>query len=131
VGQRKSFEVEGYGHGANPIPAVARIGSFIASGGISGRSLANGKLAESLDGQCKLMFELMKIIAETAGVTTDEILKVTIYLRSGLSRDPINQQWVQYFPELENCPVRHVLINDNLPDKMLVQCEFMAVAPSG
>ena len=31
---RKSFEIEGYSHGGNPIPAAARVGNIIATGGI-------------------------------------------------------------------------------------------------
>lgn len=128
MARRESFDVAGYGHGANPIPAVSRIGDLVVSGGISGRSLRSGQLAGTLEEQCVKMFELMKTIAETAGATVEDIIKVTIYLRKGLDRGAINDEWVKYFPNPESRPVRHVLIYDNLPAGMLVQCEFMAIA---
>ncbi len=129
MGRRKSYEVEGYSHGKNPIPAVSRVGDIIASGGISGRDLTTGALAETLEGQCELMFKLMEFIVETAGATVDDIVKMTVYLRKGISRDALNNQWNRYFPDADSRPVRHVIIYDNLPEKMLIQCEFLAVAP--
>ena len=44
--RRQSFELEGYSHGNNPIPAVARIGNLIMTGGISGIDLATGKMPD-------------------------------------------------------------------------------------
>jgi hypothetical protein len=34
--RRQSFEIAGYKHGGNPIPAVTRIGKVVLTGGISG-----------------------------------------------------------------------------------------------
>jgi len=75
------------------------------------------------------MFKLMEIIVETAGATVDDIVKLTVYLRKGISRDALNSEWKRYFPDADSRPVRHVIIYDNLPEKMLIQCEFLAVAP--
>ena len=41
---RMSYEIDGYSHGNNPIPAVARIANTIMTGGISGIDLASGKM---------------------------------------------------------------------------------------
>jgi len=46
---RASFELEGYSHGNNPIPAAARIGNLVMTGGISGIDLATRKMPTSLE----------------------------------------------------------------------------------
>lgn len=125
---RRSYDIPGYSHGANPIPAVSRVGDLIASGGISGRDLETGALGETLEDQCRLMFALMARMAEVAGVTTEAIAKVTVTLRPGLDRTALNAEWLRYFPNRNSRPARHTVIYDYLPDKTLVQCEFLAWA---
>jgi 2-iminobutanoate/2-iminopropanoate deaminase len=124
---RQSFELEGYSHGNNPIPAVARIGNLIMTGGISGIDLATGKMPDSIATQCANMFELAAKILIAADASLDDVIKVTVFLKPDLSRDALNSQWLRYFPDPHSRPVRHTLINPHLPGAMLVQCEMTAV----
>jgi 2-iminobutanoate/2-iminopropanoate deaminase len=127
---RQSFEVEGYRHGANPIPAASRIGNIVVTGGISGIDLGTGEMPETLDEQCANMFALMAKVVEAAGVRVEDVIKMTVFLRPGLQRDAVNREWVKYFPAPHSRPGRHTVINEHLAPKMLVQCEVMAVAGS-
>jgi 2-iminobutanoate/2-iminopropanoate deaminase len=124
---RASFELEGYSHGNNPIPTIARIGNLIMTGGISGIDLATGRMPDSIEAQCANMFELAAKILETAGARLNDVIKVTVFLKPDLSRDALNIQWLRHFPDLHSRPVRHTLINPYLPGGMLVQCEMTAV----
>jgi 2-iminobutanoate/2-iminopropanoate deaminase len=124
---RASFELQGYSHGGNPIPAVARIGNLIMTGGISGIDLATGKMPDSIETQCANMFDLAARILETAGARLDDVIKVTVFLKPDLSRDALNGQWLRHFPDPHSRPVRHTLVNPYLPGGMLVQCEMTAV----
>jgi len=126
---RRSFEVDGYRHGANPIPAAARIGNVVMTGGISGIDLATGEMPDSLDTQCANMFALMAKVVAAAGAGVEDVIKMTVYLRPGLQRDAINREWIKYFPDPHSRPVRHTIINEHLAPKMLVQCEVMAIVP--
>ena len=124
---RASFEIAGYSHGGNPIPAVARIGNIIATGGISGIDLDNGKLPATVEAQCRNMFGLAEKILAAAGAGFDDVLKVTVFLKPEQSRAALNAEWLRRFPDDHARPVRHVLVNPYLPDGMLIQCEMMAV----
>jgi len=124
---RASFELKEYSHGGNPIPAVARIGNLIMTGGISGIDLTTGKMPETIEAQCANMFELAVKILDTADARLDDVIKVTVFLKPDLSRDALNSQWLRHFPDPHSRPVRHTLINPYLPGGMLVQCEMTAV----
>jgi len=124
---RQSFELEGYSHGNNPIPAVTRIGNLIMTGGISGIDLASGKMPDSIAAQCANMFELAAKILKIADASLDDVIKVTVFLKPDLSRDALNSQWLRHFPDPHSRPVRHTLINPYLPGGMLIQCEMTAV----
>jgi 2-iminobutanoate/2-iminopropanoate deaminase len=125
--RRISFELEGYSHGNNPIPAISRIGNLIMTGGISGIDRATGEMPESIDAQCANMFVLATKILETAGANLDDVIKVTVYLKPDLSREALNREWLRFFPNPHSRPVRHTVVNPYLPGSMLVQCEMTAV----
>ena len=124
---RRSFELEGYSHGGNPIPAAARIGNIIVTGGISGFDLGAGRIPDDIDSQCANMFKLAVKILEAAGSGLQDVIKVTVFLKPGIDRDALNREWVKYFPDAHSRPVRHTIINPHLVANMLVQCEMMAV----
>jgi 2-iminobutanoate/2-iminopropanoate deaminase len=128
VTHRASFELEGYSHGNNPIPAVARIGNLIMTGGISGIDLATGKMPETIEAQCANMFDLAAKVLHAAGAQLGDVIKVTVFLKPDLSRDALNSYWLRHFPDPHSRPVRHTLINPYLPGGMLVQCEMVAVS---
>jgi 2-iminobutanoate/2-iminopropanoate deaminase len=127
--RRTSFEIDGYSHGHNPIPAATRIGNFIMTGGISGINISTGEMPETIDAQSANMFILASKILETAGAHLDDVIKVTVYLKPDLSRDALNRDWLKYFPDPRSRPVRHTLVNPYLASSMLIQCEMMAVCP--
>lgn len=128
--RRRSVGVDGYRHGDNPIPAASRVGPLVASGGILGRALPDGAFGQTLQDQSALMFALLRRVAEAAGVALEDIVKVSIYLRPGLPKDALNDEWVRMFPDPNSRPARHVLVYEHLPAQALVQCDFLALAPA-
>jgi 2-iminobutanoate/2-iminopropanoate deaminase len=124
---RVSYEIDGYSHGTNPIPAVARIGNTVMTGGISGLDLASGKLPATIEEQCDNLFEVAAKILEPAGATLGDVLKVTVFLRPDIDRAPLNKVWLKHFPDEHSRPVRHVIVNPNLAAGMLIQCEIVAI----
>jgi 2-iminobutanoate/2-iminopropanoate deaminase len=125
--RRKSFEIEGYKHGNNPIPAVTRIGNLVLTGGISGVDTVTGAMPAALEDQCANMFDLAVKILKAADSKLEDVVKVTVFMKAGLSRDALNKEWLKYFPDPHSRPVRHTLINEHLAAGMLIQCELMAV----
>lgn len=126
---RTSIYVESFGH-VNPIPAACRIGDLIYSGVITGRDPETGGPAETLDRQCVLMFQHMCAIVEAAGASTDDIIKVTVWLQDRGDRTALNREWTALFPDPADRPARHT-IGADLDSDLLAQCEFVAVAMDG
>jgi 2-iminobutanoate/2-iminopropanoate deaminase len=126
MGKRTSIEVEGFGHGNTPIPAASRIGNTIASGGIAGIDPATGKISADLEAQVAAMFANVRRIVEAGGGASEDIVKITIWVRDRAARAIIDPYWTKMFPDPQSRPARHTLVYQ-LPDPMLVQCEFLAL----
>ncbi|MBI5322287.1 RidA family protein [Bradyrhizobium sp.] len=123
--RRRSIHIGGFKH-ANPIPNASRIGNLVMSGVILGRDSA-GKMPDSLEAQCANMFAHMKATVEAAGGSTDDIIKMTVWLKDRSQRAPVNAEWLKMFPDEHSRPARHALQMDNMEGGALVQCDFTAV----
>ena len=124
--KRRNVEVPGLEH-TNPIPMATLIGPFLASGGIPGRDSATGKTGADFDTQVVLMFENIRKVMQAAGGTTDDILKISVWMNSGKSKKTLNEQWVAMFPDEGSRPARHVFVYDDLPMDYEIQCEIQAI----
>lgn len=123
--KRKSVTVEGLAH-RYPVPNASRIGDLLVSGAIHGMSPETHELPEGLVAQCANVFANMRAVVEAAGGSTDDIIKVTVYLLDRDNRDALNEEWTRMFPDPASRPARHsqpLLING----PALIQCDFMAV----
>ncbi len=81
----------------------------------------------ALEDQCSNMFVLGDKVLKAANAKLENVIKVTVFLKAGLSREALNREWVKYFPDPHSRPVRHTLVNEHLAGGMLIQCELMAV----
>jgi len=125
MARRRSIHIEGFKH-ANPIPNACRIGNLLMSGVILGTDPKTGKVPPTLEEQCAHMFAHMKAIVEAGGGTTDDIIKMTVWLKDRSQRKPVNDEWLKMFPDEHSRPARHALpMSGDGP--ALVQCDFTAV----
>ena len=127
MSNRKSIEVEGFSHGANPIPAASRIGNIVMTGGISGQDPATGKVPEDQTAQVALAFANLEKIIKGAGATLADVVKVGVSVKSFAMRDEINVQWLKYFPDEHSRPARHVTQYDHFGGTTAIQLEATAV----
>ncbi len=121
---RTSIYVGDIAH-VSPIPNASRIGNIIVSGLIRGPDPATGKLAATLERQCKFMFEHMRQTVEAGGATVADIVKVSVWMEK-LQRDVVNAEWVRMFPDPASRPARQIL-EVPMETGVLIQCDFMAV----
>ena len=122
--RRRSIYIGDFKH-ANPIPNACRIGNLLMSGVILGRD-ADRNMPPRIEDQCANMFVHMKAIVEAGGGTTDDIIKMTVWLKDRSQRAPLNAEWTRMFPDPSSRPARHALQLD-LEGGALVQCDFTAV----
>jgi len=128
--KRRSIEVAGVKH-VNPIPAASRRGPFVASGAISGADPETGKVPDDLDAQCRQMFANVRGLIEAAGGTTDDILKITVWIADRALRPTLNKYWVEMFPDPHSRPARHTVAHGDFTPPMQVQCDLFAVIAEG
>jgi enamine deaminase RidA (YjgF/YER057c/UK114 family) len=125
MAKRTSIHIDGFKH-ANPIPNAARIGNLLVSGVFMGRDSRTNTTPPDLAGQAALVFRHIRETVEAAGGTTDDIIKVSVWLKDPARRDELNAEWVKMFPDPHARPARHTQKSD--PDSpYLIQCDFMAV----
>jgi 2-iminobutanoate/2-iminopropanoate deaminase len=125
-GRRQTFEIAGAQHGS-PIPMGARVDNIVFSSGIQGTDPATGKRPASGEEEVQFAFANMLEFLEVAGVTVDDVVRLTIHLGDSTLRDAINVEWLKIYPEPEDRPARHAM-NLKLNGDMRIQLEVFAVA---
>lgn len=130
MSKRESFNVEGLGH-ANPIPAVSRIGNLVATGGISGTDRNTGKVPNDVSAQCAHMFANLRAILAAAGAAPEDVIRVTVWIKSPEIRAEVNKEWVVMFPDPNSRPARHTMFYDQFTTPIVVQCEAWASIGDG
>ena len=123
---QQSIYVEGFAHG-NPIPAGCRIGNVLMTGVISAKDARTGKRPETLEDQCAAVFKHVREIVEAARMTTDDIIKMTVWLKNPSDRKALNAEWTKMFPNPEHRPARMVLPQVGDGDALIL-CDITAIA---
>jgi enamine deaminase RidA (YjgF/YER057c/UK114 family) len=123
--RRRSVHIGEFKH-ANPIPNACRINNLLMSGVILGRDPKTSEMPPDLESQCANMFVHMKAIVEAGGGSTDDIIKMTVWLKDRSNRGPVNVEWLKMFPDEHSRPARHALSME-MEGGALVQCDFTAV----
>lgn len=125
---RRSVEVPGLGHGAQPIPAAAVVNGIVMTGGISGRDPATGTVPEDPATEVAQAFANLRAVLDAAGANPDDVAKVTVFVADRDIRAHVNPRWLELFPDPESRPTRHTL-EANLTG-MRLQLECLAVLGS-
>ena len=99
------------------------------SGIVGGVDPATGAVAVGLEQQCALMFSHVREIVEAGGGSTDDIVKMTIYLQDFLDREALNQQWVKMFPDTNDRPARQAMAGTPNQGRF-IECDFVAIIGS-
>ena len=123
--KRKSIHIEGFAH-KNPIPAACRLGNVLMTGIITGTDPATGKVAATLEQQCAFMFQHVRAIMAAAGGSTDDIVKMSVWMADRSQRDVLNREWVKMFPDEHARPARHTS-QAALEGGQLINCDITAV----
>ncbi len=124
---RRSIQVSGFNHGAQPIPAASRVRNVVMTGGVYGLDAETGKIPDDVRQQATLMFANLARILAAAGASMDDVVKMTVYVKVAEARQAVNTEWLHAFPDEASRPARHTFQNDHLPANMLVQCDATAI----
>jgi len=125
MARRRSIYIDAF-RPSMPIPNGCRVGNIVMSGAIIGVDPATGKVAPTVEEQCRFMFAHMKAIVEGAGGSTTDIVKMNVIMPDRSQRAVINGEWLRMFPDETSRPARHT-VSGPLDEPIKVQCDFMAV----
>ena len=125
MAKRKSIHIEGFAH-KNPIPVGSRLGNMLMTGIITGMDPATGKVAATLEAQCAFMFQHVRAIMAAAGGSTDDIIKMSVWMADRSQREVLNREWLKMFPDEHARPARHTS-QANLEGGQLINCDITAV----
>ena len=125
VRHRRSVNFGGPAHGA-PIPIGSRVGDVVYSSGIFGTG-PDGAVDPEAGEQVRQLFANLRQFLQAAGVSPEEVVRATVYVRDRSVRPQLDEQWVAMFPDERSRPARHVVVHE-LPGELLVQLEVVAVA---
>jgi 2-iminobutanoate/2-iminopropanoate deaminase len=126
MNKRRSIDIEGFNHGALPIPAASRVGPLVMTSGVYGMDPATGRLSEDVQQQTKQMFDNLRLIMTAAGGNLEDIARLTIFVDVPEARAAVNEEWIRAFPDPASRPAQHMLIDQNLPGTIVVQCDATA-----
>ena len=90
-----------------------------------------GKIPEDVTAQCVNMFANLRAILAAAGATTEDVIRVTVWIKRPEIRAEVNKVWVVIFPDPDSRPARHTMFYDHFSGTMAVQCEAWAVIGGG
>lgn len=123
---RTSITVEGFSHGAQPIPAACRVGPLVMTGGVYGLDPDTGEIAPGVEDQARLTFVQLRRILEAAGGGLEDVARMTFYVKAPEARAAINAEWLKAFPDPASRPARHTLSHPLLAKPLLLQCDATA-----
>jgi enamine deaminase RidA (YjgF/YER057c/UK114 family) len=98
MSERKSINIAGFRH-RNPIPNASRVGNLLMSGLIAGADPETRRFPDDLDEQLTHLFTHVRSIMEAAGGTTDDIVKMNVWLKDPNERELLNKHWLFMFPD--------------------------------
>ena len=110
---RRSFDIPNVKHNA-PIPMASVIGNIMYTSGIMGGDPNTGQMPATLEEQAANCFKNLQTVLDTAGFTTSDVLKVTVYIKSQQNRQLVNPPWLAMFPDEHNRPARHQTVVETL-----------------
>jgi 2-iminobutanoate/2-iminopropanoate deaminase len=110
-GERSNHEIPGHGH-HDPIPMGARIGDLFASSGVSGVDPSSDDKLEPVEGaagQTYFGLRNVRALAESGGMSADDIGHITVLVQDYGDLAAIDEQWCAMFPDPADRPARQVM----------------------
>ena len=106
--------------------AVMANGTLYVSGQIPVEPATSAIISDKVEDQARQVMENVKAVVEAAGLTLDNVVKTTVFIKNMDDFAVINGIYSEYFKE--NCPARACVEVARLPKDVLIEMEAIAVA---
>lgn len=105
--------------------AVMAGGMLFVSGQIPDVPATGRIVSDKVEEQARQVMENVKAVVEAAGLTLDDVVKTSVFIKNMDDFATINGVYSQYFKE--NCPARACVEVARLPKDVLLEMEAIAV----
>ncbi len=105
--------------------AVMAGGMLFVSGQIPVIPATGQIVSDKVEEQARQVMENVKAVVEAAGLTLDDVVKTSVFIKNMDDFATINGVYSQYFKE--NCPARACVEVARLPKDVLLEMEAIAV----
>jgi 2-iminobutanoate/2-iminopropanoate deaminase len=109
---------------ATPYSPAVKAGDFLYVSGQIGIRDRDGNEINTFEGQARQCIQNMERILETAGLSLDDVVKVTVFLRNEGDFNRMNEIFRAHFPQ--DPPARSTVIAGLLNPEMLIEIECIA-----
>jgi reactive intermediate/imine deaminase len=106
---------------------AVRCGDTLYLSGQIGLDPSTGKLVDGIDDQIQRVFGNLKAVAEAAGASLGDVVKLTVYLTDLTNFGRINETMARFFSQ--PYPARAVVGVASLPRGALVEADAIIVFP--
>lgn len=111
-----------------PYSQAVRVGNLVFLSGQIPLDPASGQIVEGgIQEQTKRVFENLRAVLTAAGLSFENVVKTTVFLKNLADFVPMNEIYAQYFPS--NPPARSTVEVARLPRDVSVEIDAMAVVP--
>jgi reactive intermediate/imine deaminase len=107
---------------------AVRSGDTLYLSGQIGLDPASGQLVEGIENQIQRVFGNLKAVAEAAGASLGDVVKLTVYLTDLANFARVNEAMARYFKQ--PYPARAVVGVASLPRGALVEADAIIVFPN-
>jgi 2-iminobutanoate/2-iminopropanoate deaminase len=123
---KKVIEVPDGPKPVGPYSPAIRVGDLVFASGQGSIDPATSKFVGQGDikAQTKRVLENIQIVLKAAGVTMDDVAKVTVFLRKAADFQAMNEVYKTFFPQ--SPPARSTIVTDLLFPDMLIEIEAVA-----
>ena len=105
--------------------AVMANGTLYVSGQIPVVPATGAIVSDKVEDQARQVMENVKAVVEAAGLTLNNVVKTTVFIKNMDDFVVINGIYSEYFKE--NCPARACVEVARLPKDVLIEMEAIAV----
>ena len=108
--------------------AVMANGTLYVSGQIPVVPATGAIVSDTVEEQTRQVLENVKAVVEAAGLTLNDVVKTSVFIKNMDDFAVINGIYSEYFKE--NCPARACVEVARLPKDVLIEMEAIAVLQS-
>ena len=108
--------------------AVMANGTLYVSGQIPVVPATGAIVSDTVEEQTRQVLENVKAVVEAAGLTLNDVVKTSVFIKNMDDFTVINGIYSEYFKE--NCPARACVEVARLPKDVLIEMEAIAVLQS-